>query len=122
MAEIKHKIENTLSDITITENNELTLIFPDIEITLDSLEIDNISKAIKHWYAKNHITNYLTNNTDYDNSILDNTDLIDEMANDLEYEMTDSTCDEEVQAHRNECIEAIIRDYEDTLEEYLPYL
>lgn len=55
MAEIKHKTENTLSDIIITENNELTLIFPDIEITLDPLEIDNISKAMQNIIEKERI-------------------------------------------------------------------
>ena len=119
MAEIKHKTENTLSCITFTENNELTLVFSNMEVTLNPPEIDNINKAIKYWYARNHITNYLINNTNYNSLILDNTDLIREMANDLEYEMTNLTCDEEIQARRNECIEAIIRDYESPLEEYL---
>lgn len=119
MAEIKHKTENTLSCITITENNELTLVFSNMEVTLNPPEIDNINKAIKYWYARNHITNYLMNNTNYNSLVLDNTDLIREMANDLEYEMTNLTSDEEIQARRNECIEAIIRDYEHILKEYL---
>lgn len=120
MSPLNHTIHSKLESVETLDNDRIKLNFPEIEITLSYEEIKAIKDQIDSFYCKNDIINYFRKkNKEYDSSILNNNELLDDMTTDYEYYKQGDACDEEIRARKTEIIETILRYYEDELENYL---